>query len=122
MRWVSKTFPFYKSPSHSCIYFTSIPSFPFTDCTRSWSFLSLRLSTAAAFSFVECSTYRKNAMERLEGRKEGRKEGRQEGEEYFAALTERLLKDSRTEDLIKATSDKGFREVLYKEYGIKNQI
>ena len=66
--------------------------------------------------------WEEKAMERLEGRKEGRKEGRQEGEEYFAALTERLLKDSRTEDLIKATSDKGFREVLYKEYGIKNQI
>lgn len=58
--------------------------------------------------------WEEKAMERLEGR--------QEGEEYFAALTERLLKDSRTEDLIKATSDKGFREVLYKEYGIKNQI
>ena len=66
--------------------------------------------------------WEEKAMERLEGRKEGRKEGRQEGEEYFAALTERLLKDSRTEDLIMATSDKGFREVLYKEYGIKNQI
>ena len=58
--------------------------------------------------------WEEKAMERLEGR--------QEGEDYFAALTERLLKDSRTEDLIKATSDKGFREVLYKEYGIKNQI
>lgn len=56
-----------------------------------------------------------------EGREEGRKEGRKEGEELFAALTEKLLKDSRNEDLLRAISDMKFREKLYKEYGIKGE-
>lgn len=51
-------------------------------------------------------------MERMEGEKKG--------EAYFAALTERLLRDSKPEDLLKAVDDKAFREKLYKEYGIKN--
>lgn len=54
-----------------------------------------------------------------EGREEGRKEGRKEGEELFATLTEKLLKDSRNEELLRAISDLEFREKLYKEYGIK---
>lgn len=58
-------------------------------------------------------------MERMEGRVEGRIEGLEEGEQYFAALTEKLLADSRTDDLLKATRDKAFKEALYKEYGIK---
>ena len=56
-----------------------------------------------------------------EGREEGRKEGRKEGEELFAALTEKLLKDSRNEELLRAISDLEFREELYKEYGIKKK-
>lgn len=56
-----------------------------------------------------------------EGREEGRKEGRKEGEELFAALTQKLLKDSRNEDLLRAISDMKFREKLYKEYGIKGK-
>ena len=54
-----------------------------------------------------------------EGREEGRKEGRKEGEELFATLTEKLLKDSRNEELLRAISDLELREKLYKEYGIK---
>ena len=46
--------------------------------------------------------------------------GKAEGEERFASLTEKLLQDFRTEDLLKATKDKAFREALYQEYGIKN--
>lgn len=42
-----------------------------------------------------------------------------EGEDRFAVLTERLLADSRTEDLQKAVKDKAFRADLYKEYGIQ---
>lgn len=45
--------------------------------------------------------------------------GKAEGEEYFAALTERLIRDSRLSDLEKAVKDKEFRAVLYREYGIK---
>lgn len=58
---------------------------------------------------------------RKQGLEEGRKEGRKEGEELFAALTEKLLKDSRNEDLLRAISDMKFREKLYKEYGIKGE-
>lgn len=46
--------------------------------------------------------------------------GKAEGEECFASLAEKLLKDFRTEDLLKATRDKEFRAVLYQEYGIRN--
>lgn len=53
------------------------------------------------------------------GRLEGLSEGEKVGERAFALLTEKLLKDSRTEDLMKATHDEAFRENLYKEYGIK---
>ncbi|OLA92008.1 MAG: hypothetical protein BHW44_04375 [Roseburia sp. 40_7] len=57
---------------------------------------------------------------KAEGRAEGKAEGKTEGEERFASLTEKLLKDFRTEDLLRATKDKEFREVLYQEYQIKN--
>lgn len=42
-------------------------------------------------------------------------------EDCFGDLTQKLLKDSRTEDLMRATNDKAFREKLYQEYGIKTQ-
>lgn len=58
--------------------------------------------------------------DRQEGREEGREEGLAEGERYFAALTQCLLKDSRLDDLMKATQDQMFREALYREYGIKD--
>lgn len=45
--------------------------------------------------------------------------GKTEGESLFAALTEKLLKASRTDDLLKATEDSAFRETLYHEYGLK---
>lgn len=47
-----------------------------------------------------------------------RMEGIGEGEQLFAALTERLLKDSRTDDLLKAANDREFRYALYQEYGL----
>ena len=53
------------------------------------------------------------------GRIEGRKAGRTEGEELFADLTSRLIRDSRTDDLLRAANDKAFRSSLYLEYGIK---
>lgn len=53
------------------------------------------------------------------GKEEGKAEGKAEGEEYFASLTEKLLTDFRTEDLLRATKDKAFRAALYQEYRIK---
>ena len=53
------------------------------------------------------------------GRAEGKAEGKTEGEEHFASLTEKLLKDFRTEDLLRATKDREFREELYREYSIE---
>lgn len=60
-------------------------------------------------------------MERMEGEIEGERKGEAIGEAYFAALTERLLKDSKKEDLLKAVGDKVYREELYKAYGIKDK-
>lgn len=57
---------------------------------------------------------------REEGLEEGHRTGRIEGEECFASLTEKLLKDARTEDLQRASQDRVFRESLYKEYNIKS--
>lgn len=45
-------------------------------------------------------------------------DGRKDGEKLFAALAQRLIKDSRTDDLMKATDDKAFRDALYREYKI----
>ena len=49
-------------------------------------------------------------------RKAGEARGAAMGEARFASLAERLLKESRTDDLIIATGDKEFRDTLYKEY------
>lgn len=57
-------------------------------------------------------------MERQKGREEGRKEGQLEGENCFATLIEQFIKDSRTEDLLRAADDNSFRQTLYKEYHI----
>lgn len=43
-------------------------------------------------------------------------------ENYFATLTEKLLKDSRIDDLGRATSDLKFRNALYKEYHINREM
>lgn len=58
---------------------------------------------------------------REEGIREGLREGHKEGEDMFAALTERLIRDSRTDDLLRAAQDAGYRESLYQEYGIKKE-
>lgn len=45
-----------------------------------------------------------------------KKEGFELGEEHFAMLTQKLLEAQRTEDLLKATKDKDFRNKLFKEF------
>lgn len=52
---------------------------------------------------------------------EGVEVGEKRGEDRFALLTERLLKDSRLEDLFEATTNMEVRETLYNEYGIKGE-
>lgn len=49
----------------------------------------------------------------------GEKRGEKRGENQFAALTEKLLTASRTEDLLRAAKDREYRKKLYKEYSIQ---
>ena len=55
---------------------------------------------------------------REEGRIAGRVEGQKAGAERMSALTAKLLKEKRLEDLQRATEDEEFREKLMKEFGI----
>mgnify|MGYP006869158116 CR=1 FL=1 len=55
---------------------------------------------------------------RVIGEKQGEVRGERIGENQFAALTEKLLTSSRTEDLLRATKDREYRKKLYKEYGL----
>ena len=57
-------------------------------------------------------------MKACEMEKMYREEGRMEGEDAFATLTEKLLQESRTEDLLKAANNREYRKVLYQEFGI----
>ena len=50
---------------------------------------------------------------------DGERNGEAKGENIFAALTEKLIKASRMDDLLRATSDIEFRGKLYREYKIK---
>lgn len=45
--------------------------------------------------------------------------GISQGEEIFASLVSKLLECGRNEDISKATSDKSYREELYKEFSLK---
>ena len=49
----------------------------------------------------------------------GKREGIETGADFFAALTQRLILDSRMDDLMRATKDKEFRNTLYREYGME---
>ena len=57
-----------------------------------------------------------------EGEAKGREEGRTEGQaianERWSTLMQRLLNEQRYDDANKAAADAGFREKLFKEYGI----
>ena len=59
---------------------------------------------------------------RKEGEAKGREEGRTEGQaianERWSTLMQRLLNEQRYDDANKAAADAGFREKLFKEYGI----
>ena len=57
-----------------------------------------------------------------EGEAKGRAKGREEGQaitdERWGTLMQRLLGEQRYDDANKAAADAGFREKLFKEYGI----
>lgn len=44
--------------------------------------------------------------------------GEKTGEQRMSALMQKLLSDGRTQDALKATSDKEYRKKLYKEFSI----
>lgn len=64
---------------------------------------------------------KKGKIDMCEAMKQWKEEERAEGENLFAMLTEKLLNDSRTEELLRATGDRTFRESLYREYGLKSE-
>ena len=51
-------------------------------------------------------------------KEEGREEGREEGEDRMGRLNLCLIKDQKMAELERAAQDKGFRESLYKRYGL----
>ena len=53
-----------------------------------------------------------------EGKAEGRREGEAIANERWGTLMQRLLNEQRYDDANKAAVDTGFREKLFKEYGI----
>lgn len=61
-----------------------------------------------------------NMEDALEVRyEEGMAKGVSKGEAYLALLTEKLLQDGRADDLLKASTDKTYRNQLYHEYNIQ---
>lgn len=53
-----------------------------------------------------------------EGLREGLKKGRNEGEDRVSRLYQRLIEEKKMTELERAASDRTFREMLYKKYGI----
>ena len=56
---------------------------------------------------------------RQEGRVEGRAEGRAEGESRLGLLINMLIKSGRNDDVLRASSDAGYRKQLYQELNIQ---
>ncbi len=52
------------------------------------------------------------------GRNEGFEKGRKEGEDRVSRLYQRLMEEKKMTELERAASDRTFREMLYKRYGI----
>ena len=53
-----------------------------------------------------------------EGLREGLKKGRNEGEDRVSRLYQRLIEEKKMTEMERAASDRTFREMLYKRYGI----
>lgn len=52
------------------------------------------------------------------GHNEGFKKGRNEGEDRVSRLYQRLIEEKKMTEMERAASDRTFREMLYKKYGI----
>ena len=52
------------------------------------------------------------------GHNEGFKKGRNEGEDRVSRLYQRLMEEKKMTEMERAASDRTFREMLYKKYGI----
>ena len=55
---------------------------------------------------------------RQEGRLEGRLEGRQEGQDEMVTLSEKLILADRISELLKASTDREYRNKLLVEFGL----
>ena len=55
---------------------------------------------------------------RQEGEQEGRLEGRQEGQDEMATLSEKLILADRVSKLLKASTDREYRNKLLVEFGL----
>ena len=55
---------------------------------------------------------------RQEGRLEGRLEGRQEGQDEMATLSEKLILADRISELLKASTNREYRNKLLVEFGL----
>ena len=50
--------------------------------------------------------------------RDSRQEGRQEGQEKMAALSEKLILSDRISELLKASTDRAYRDKLLEEFGL----
>ena len=55
---------------------------------------------------------------RREAIEQGLQQGIQQGQQKINQLNQKLLQDNRMDDLLRATQDSTFQEILLKEYGI----
>ena len=55
---------------------------------------------------------------RQEGEQEGRQEGRLEGQDEMATLSEKLILADRISELLKASTDREYRNKLLVEFGV----
>ena len=52
---------------------------------------------------------------------EAKKEGKSEGEKQVAVLTKSMIRDGRTEELLRVSEEPEYRRKLYREYGLEEE-
>jgi len=79
----------------------------------------MEAKSVSIFEYDEEKHMRQTKEEgRKEGREEGREEGRKEGEARVNRLIRLLARQDRTEDIVRAASDREWQEKLFKEFGL----
>lgn len=67
-----------------------------------------------------CTAFQQMRLEGEQiGEQRGEQRGRKLGEERLSRLMQFLFHDNRIEDLQRASLDAEYREILYKEYGLR---